>query len=201
MIDQASLFLHVLAAAGMVAGGVTQVLAGSRLRAATTTAAVREWATFARTAGLVILGSAVVSFMTGGHLAGAVWTTEESSGFSQPFITLGAVALVLLAPIGPMIGGARLRRLAADAAEDGEARDELVDATRSPVLWGAVHSLVGLCVGFIAVMTIKPGWVATAVVLVGTFDIGWLAGHVVAKRSTAVATSPLATDKPATAEA
>jgi hypothetical protein len=36
-INDTVLFVHVLAAMGMVAGGVVQVLAGARVRAATTT--------------------------------------------------------------------------------------------------------------------------------------------------------------------
>lgn len=183
MIDTTSLFLHVLAAIGMVGGGVMQVLAGARVRAADAASEIASWARFARSAGLLIAGSAVLSLLTGGHLAGAVWTTDERSGFAYPFITLGAVGLVLLAPIGPMVGGARLRRVVALAErEQGEASSELRDAAGSPAMWGAVHSLVGVGVGFVALMVYKPGWVGGSVLLLATFAIGWLVGHVVARR-------------------
>lgn len=183
MIDTTSLFLHVLAAIGMVGGGVMQVLAGARVRAADTASDIVSWARFARSAGLLIAGSAVLSLLTGGHLAGAVWTTDERSGFAYPFITLGAIGLVLLAPIGPMLGGARLRQVVALAErEEGAASSDLRDAARSPVMWGAVHSLVGVGVGFVALMVYKPGWVAGSVLLVATFALGWLAGNVVAQR-------------------
>ncbi len=187
MIDTTALFVHVLAAMGMVGGGLTQVLAGARLRRADTPQQIAEWASFTRTAGLVIAGSAVLSLLTGGHLAGAVWTTETSSGFSNPFITLGAVALVLLAPVGPMVGGAQLRRLGADAHGAGAAADDLRARAAAPGLWGAVHSLLGVSVGLVAVMTYKPGWVATAVILLGTFALGWAAGVLVARRTAAPA--------------
>jgi hypothetical protein len=189
MIDTTSLFLHVLAAIGIVGGGLTQVLAGRQLRAADTVDHVRTWARFTRTAGLVILGSAVVSLLTGGHLAGAVWTTEEESGFSHPFITLGVVGLLLLAPVGPMIGGARLRRLlaTADELQAGPAPVDLRQAAGSPSLWGPVHSLVGVGIGLVAVMVYKPGWVATAVILLLTFAAGWLAGAMASRRPTPVA--------------
>lgn len=183
MIDTTSLFLHVLAAIGMVAGGLVQVLAGVRVRAARTGHELATWARFARQAGLLIAGSAVVSLMTGGHLAGAVWTTEEQSGFSYPFITLGAIGLVLLAPVGPMLGGPKLKRLAAtgDACgADGIAPAERAHAT-SPALWGPVHSLLGVGIGFVALMTYKPGWLAGTVLLLVTFAGGWLAGVLVAR--------------------
>lgn len=187
MIDTSSLFLHVLAAIGMVSGGVVQVLAGTRVRAARSGREVASWARFARSAGLLIAGSAVVSLMTGGHLAGAVWTTEARSGFSYPFITLGAVGLVVLAPIGPMLGGARLRRLVAAAEQQEEVgvSHELASEARSPGLWGPVHSLLGVGIGFVALMTYKPGWIVGAIILVATFAAGWLAGVVVGRSAAA----------------
>lgn len=184
MIDTTSLFLHVLGAIGIVGGGAAQVMVGSRLRGAGTTAEVAMWARFARTLGLAIAGAAVVSFLTGGHLAGAVWSTEESSGFSQPFITLGVAALVLLAPIGPMLGGARLRRLVAQAEETpGEAAPtDLRSAAGSPALWGPVHSLLGVGVGLVALMVYKPSWAGGVVLLLLTFALGWGSGVLAARR-------------------
>lgn len=184
MIDTSSLFLHVLAAIGIVGGGLVQVLAGVRLRAADRGRDIAVWARFARSAGLVIAASAALSFMTGGHLAGAVWTTETTSGFSHPFITLGAAGLVLLAPVGPMVGGVRLRRLAgsAAAAGDGRAPDSVLAEARSPRLWGPVHSLLGVGIGLVALMVYKPSWLVGALVLLLSFAAGWLAGSVAASR-------------------
>lgn len=192
MIDETSLFLHVLAAVGMIGGGITQVMAGHRLRAADAASEIASWARFARAAGWLIAASAGVLLLTGGHLAGAVWTTEQTSGFSFPFITLGMIGLVLLAPVGPMLGGARLRRVAerADEAPDGRASDELRAAACAPSLWGPVHSLPGVGVGFVALMTYKPGWLAGAAILVITFALGWLAG-------VAVSTDASGTARPA----
>jgi hypothetical protein len=198
VIDTTSLFLHVLAAIGLVGGGLVQVLAGERVRTASTTGDLVAWAGFARRAGLLIVGAAVLSLMTGGHLAGAVWG-GAAGGFANPFITLGVAGLLLLAPIGPMIGGARLRRLvdAAHTAGEGPVPAALRDDARSPALWGPVHSLVGVGVGLVALMVYKPTWVGGAVLLVVTFALGWLAGVVVARRAgtgvTAASTSTRAT--------
>lgn len=184
MIDTTSLFLHVLAAIGMVSGGVVQILAGVRVRAARTGAELAAWGHLARQAGLLIVGSALLSLMTGGHLAGAVWTTDDRSGFSFPFITLGALGLVLLAPIGPMLGGARLRRLREQAEQVGarELPIEVRTEASAPAIWGPIHSLLGVGIGFVALMTYKPGWLAGAILLVATFAAGWLAGVVAARR-------------------
>ncbi len=187
MIDTTSLFLHVLAAIGLIGGGLVQVLAGIRLRAATTVAAIGLWARFTRSAGWLIVGAAVVSLLTGGHLAGAVWG-GDAGGFANPFITLGVIGLVVLAPIGPMIGGARLRRLvdAGSTRDDGEDPTHLLAEARSPGLWGPVHSLVGVGVGEVALMIYKPGWLTGTVVLVGTFAAGWIIGSVVASTGSRV---------------
>lgn len=182
MIDDVSVFLHVLAATGMVAGGVVQVMGGARLRVAATTPDMAQWATFARAGGWLTLASAVISLGTGGHLAGAVWTTDTTSGFSFPFITLGAVALLLLAPIGPMVGGAKLRRIIEKTRHSDTAGDllGLQRLARSAALWGPVHSLVGVSVGLVWVMTSKPDdWLLTGAILVATFALGWLSGVVV----------------------
>lgn len=184
MIDTSSLFLHVLAAIGIISGGVVQVLAGFRMRAAVTARDIAIWARFARGAGRLIAGSAVVSLLTGGHLAGAVWTTEARSGFSWPFITLGLAGLLVLAPIGPMLGGARLRRVieAAESVGDDVAPGDLLAQARSSKLWGPIHSLVGVGIGFVALMVYKPGWGVGAALLLLTFALGWVAGAMVASR-------------------
>ncbi|MBY5164062.1 hypothetical protein [Salsipaludibacter albus] len=184
MIDQLSLFLHVLAAIGLVGGGIMQVMVGARLRRATTAADIARWGSFAQTAGVLMIVSAVVSLLTGGHLAGAVWTTDERSGFSYPFITLGMAALVVLAPVGPMLGGGRLRRIVERTHRRETAADlnALQADVRSSSVWGPVHSLVGVGVGLVWVMTAKPGWLATAVVLLGSFVLGWISGLLVSSR-------------------
>lgn len=183
IVDQVSLFLHVVAAAFMIGGGTVQVMGGARLRAATSLDDIVDWATLVRAGGFVTLGAAVVSLFTGGHLAGAVWGGDQG-GFSNPFITLGMVGLLLLAPIGPMVGGAHLRRLLEDTRHTDTAGDlpGLRRAASSPALWGPVHSLVGVSIGLIWVMQNKPGWVATALVLLGTFALGWVSGVLVARR-------------------
>lgn len=189
MIDTTSLFLHVLAAIGILSGAVLQLLAGFRLRAADTIGDIATWARFTRSAAPLIVGSAVVSLATGGHLAGAVWTTETRSGFAYPFITLGAAGLVLLAPIGPMLGGARLRRLIAAAHDHGEnpgqADPDLLRAVRARTLWGPIHSLLGLGAGLVALMVYKPGWVAGVALLLVSFSAGWLLGVVLGEPTTA----------------
>lgn len=183
MIDTSSLFLHVLAAAGILGGGMLQLVAGARIRTAVTGRDIADWARLARTGGLVLAGCAAVSFMTGGHLAGAVWTTEDVSGFSHPFITLGAAGLVVLVPIA-MVGGARLRRLTGAAADVGDAHApaDIMTIARSPQLWAPVHSLLGAGVGLVGLMVYKPGWLVGAAMILLSFAAGWLTGVVVARR-------------------
>ncbi|MFO7961169.1 MAG: hypothetical protein R6U94_09505 [Nitriliruptoraceae bacterium] len=196
MIDTTSLFLHVLSAIGIVGGGLVQVLAGTRVRAATTGRDLATWAGFARSAGLVIAGSALLSLLTGGHLAGAVWG-GNAGGFANPFITLGVAGLLLLAPVGPMVGGARLRRLAAaaEAVGDGPAPATLRRDAHAAALWGPVHSLVGVGVGLVALMVYKPSWLAGVVMLVLTFAAGWLAGVIAAGRGSAAPAPSAPTDR------
>ena len=184
MFDTTSLFLHVIAAIVLVGGGIVQVVAGFRLRAAATGHEASTWAGFTRSAGWLIAGAAAISLLTGGHLAGAVWGGDRG-GFANPFITLGVLGLLLLAPIGPMVGGARLRRLvrAGDEVGTAAAPAGLRAEVRAPALWGPVHSLVGVGVGEVALMVYKPGWVVGIVVLVGTFVAGWLVGSVQAARA------------------
>lgn len=179
MIDQVSLFLHILAAVGLVGGGLMQVLVGGRLRGATTPTSIGLWGQFALTASTIVLVSGVVSFLTGGHLAGAVWSTDELSGFRLPFITVGAAALVLAGVVW-FLANTRLRRLV-DRALGGEGTRLVTDA-RSSSLWGPVHGLVGIGVGLIWVMSSKPGWLTSVVVVVGSLVVGWVTGLLVSSR-------------------
>jgi hypothetical protein len=177
-INQSALFLHILAAIGLTSAGVVQVAAGMRVTQAATGRELASWSRFARGMGPLAIVSAVLSLFTGGHLAGVGW------GFDHPFVTLATIAIVLLAPVGPMVGGARLRRLADAGVDLGDAPvpSELRTQAADPVLWGAVHSQVGLAVGFVWIMTNKPGWLTTALVLLGTFAAGWLAGRYPSRR-------------------
>lgn len=184
VVDTTSLVLHVLAATGIVAGGVVQVMAGTRVRQAATGRDLAQWAQFTRSGGLLVAVAALVSLLTGGHLAGAVWG-GDAGGFSNPFITLGMLGWLFLVPIGPMVGGARLRRLV-DSAEgigDGPLPSEVASDARHPAMWGAIHSLVGVSVGFVWLMSAKPGWLAGAIGLLLTFALGWVAGAMAASRT------------------
>ena len=184
-VDRVSLVLHVLAAMGLVGAGIVQVMAGARLRSSASTESIVQWAKFARSAGPLLIGSAVLSLATGGHMAGAVWTSEAASGFSYPFITLGALALVFLAPIGPMVGGVKLKRLVVDALSPEADTKLLASRAKSADLWGPIHSLVGVGVGLVIVMSAKPeSWASTALILVATFALGWLSGLFVSRQRT-----------------
>lgn len=176
-VDTISLVLHVLAATAIVGGGIVQVMAGARLRAATTGRELAQWASFTRAGGFLVLWSALLSVLTGGHLAGAVWGGDRG-GFDNPFITVGMLGWLLLLPVGPMIGGARLRRLEAAASEagDGPAPAALLADARSPALWGPVHSLLGAAAGLVWLMSAKPGWGTAIGGLLVAFAIGWGAG-------------------------
>ena len=190
VVDTTSLVLHVLAATAIVGGGTVQVMAGARLRAATTGHDVAQWAAFARAGGLVVLVAALLSLLTGGHLAGAVWGGDRG-GFSNPFITVGLVAWLLLLPIGPMIGGARLRRLAEAARPLGGAlvAEDLRAEARSPALWGPIHSLLGAAAGLVWLMSAKPDWTAAVIGMIVAFAAGWGWGATIAGRARTAATA------------
>lgn len=182
MIDQVSLFLHVLAAVGLVGGGLMQVLVGARLRAATTSAPIATWGQFALTASTLVLVSVVTSFLTGGHLAGAVFSTPEMSGFRRPFISVGLGGLVVGAVVW-WLATTRLRRLVERALGGDGAR--LAADVRSSALWGPIHGLVGIGVGLIWIMTAKPErWLTAIVIVLGSLVLGWLAGLAVSTRPT-----------------
>lgn len=179
------LVLHVLAAAGLFAGAAIQVAAGFRVRAAATGRELATWAGFARSAGLVIALSAIVALLTGGHLAGVVYGDSDVNGFTVPFVLYGIVGWFLLLPIGPMIGGPRLKRLAAEGDEVGDAPlpPAVAAAARSGQLWGAVHSLVGVAAAYVWIMEVQPGHVHTGVALLLGLVLGWGAGAYLAARS------------------
>lgn len=176
LIDTTSLFLHVLSAVGIIGAGLVQALAGLRLRSATTRDRIADWGRLTSQANRILAVAAAVSLTTGGHLAGAVWTTDEISGFSYPFITLGAVGLVVLGLFAAVIGRGRLTRLLDGAEADEVPIAQLVEMARTPRLWGPVHAMIGIAVGMVALMVYKPNWAVGVVLLAVTTAGGWAIG-------------------------
>lgn len=188
-----SLLLHVLAAAGLIAGATVQITAGVRVRASTTGRELATWAAYARSASLIIAISAVVALGTGGHLAGVLYRDSDVNGFTVPFVLYGIIGWFLLLPIGPMIGGPRLKQLAEQGAELGDEplTPAIAAAAVSGNLWGAVHSLVGVAAAYIWIMQAKPEAAATGIILLAGLVAGWATGAYAASRSAPSGGHPL----------
>jgi hypothetical protein len=174
------LFVHVAAAAVLVGSMLVEVLAGAQLRRADDLRAVRTWTRFIRPMTAVSGASWLLLLSSGGHLAGVRWT------FSEGWITVSAVGLLVAAAAGPLLHGRRLKAVGADAVGDGPVPAALRERLHDPVLWASVHGLIGVAVGFIYAMTTKTDFLGTTLALLVPGAIGAFVGVLLARRDRTV---------------
>ncbi len=159
MLYSVVLFLHVVAALGLGAALGIEWTALPRLRSVTTLDAARPWAGALRPLRLLGGPGMLVLLVTGGYMMGNRWG-------SQPWIIVALVGLIVLGVLGGGIAGRRFRAIGAALRQSGP---QLDPATRQlladPALRVSLHMRTTLLIGIILLMTVRPGWVGSSVVL------------------------------------
>jgi hypothetical protein len=181
------LFVHVAAAAVLIGTMLVEVLAGVQLRRAGDLRAVRTWVGFVRPMTAISGAAWLLLLMSGGHLAGVRWS------FSDGWITVSAIGLLVAASVGPLVHGRRLKAIGEDAAGDGAVPADLRRRIADPVLWASVHALIGVGLGFIYAMTNKTDFVGTTLALVLPAVVGAVVGVLAARRGEVAAAPRTAT--------
>jgi hypothetical protein len=112
-------------------------------------------------------------------LASGLYMTFTAWGWGQAWIDLSLGVLIVLGVLGPAINGRRLQaiHLAVEAAPDGEVPASLQQRISDPVL--RAYALIPgfLLLGVVGLMTLKPDWIGSGVVLAVAFVASLIAGQ------------------------
>lgn len=147
-----ALFVHVIGAAALFAALGLEWMALWQLRRATSAEQARE-----RAAAFAVLprlyGPAMAAILVAGlYMTATVW------GWSVGWTAVALAAMVLLAAVGAVLSGPRMAPLGrALAAESGPLSPALREQLRNPLLWTSMQVRLGIAVGIVYLMTVKPG--------------------------------------------
>lgn len=164
-----ALFFHIVGASGFFIGLGLEWMAIHRLRHAEAVEQVREWlfvTKMARRAGMasmVILLAAAAYLMTAWN--GAVWMT----------VAFGA--MVVMSLLSGLVSGRRLNAIAKAAVTQGGPIDmALYPLLHDALLWVSSLTRLGISVGIVFVMTVKPDLAGSLIATSAGALLGAIAG-------------------------
>src|SRR5215475_11226062 len=147
------LFLHIVGALGIFAGLAIEQAALFTLRRAGSNAQVREWLSLLRVIPRFVVPSALGLLVTGIYMMATRWSHQTWAG-------LGLVGMVLIAAIGELVTGRRMKPIGQAIFTGGQGdslpaalRDRLAD----PALRLSAWVRLGLVLGLVFNMSVKPG--------------------------------------------
>lgn len=160
------LFLHVVSALSMFAALAVEAVALNRMRRALTAEEARRWLDFASGRPAIVIGSALVLFLSGGYMAGqlSVWTLAWPKAAAQ--------GLLLVAVLGAITG--RRMRAIQRSVEDGSGI-ELSRRLHDPLLKISLCVRIAIVLGIVFLMTAQPGLIESvgAIAIPAGLALGW----------------------------
>lgn len=168
-----ALFLHVVGVLGLFIAIGLEVAVSFRLRAAQTTAQLREWIAINRVIEKILPASAVLILISGLFMLFTAW------GWSHAWIDLSLGLLVALGILGPAINGPRMKAIQSGVAmaPDGEIPVSLQKCIADPVL--RAYALIPgfMALGAVSLMTLKLDWLSSGIAMVVALILGIIAGQ------------------------
>jgi hypothetical protein len=146
----AAVFLHVVGALGLFAALGLEWAGVRNLRCSVTTAQAREWLKLLGGLRLVERPAALVLLGTGIYASAA-------TGGGRPWIGLGLLTLLVIAALGELLTGRRLRRVGRVLPEEGGAvTPALMRQLADSVLTLSACLRTALALGVVFIMSTKP---------------------------------------------
>lgn len=188
------LLLHIVAVLGLFMATGLELTALFRLRSAKSVAQVYEWTNVNRLLEIVFPLAALLILAAGLAMTFMVW------GWSHAWISISLAALLVMSVLGATINTRRMKaiRTSAERAPDGPVPAALRKTIFDRGMWTTILTMSVTDLGIVGLMTIKPGWIGSIVVLIVTIAIGFILAQL------ALRTVPLieqATTTPALEEA
>ena len=169
------LFLHIVGALGVFASLAIEHAAMLNLRRASTTTQAREWLSLLRALQRFTGPAALILLLTGIYMMVTRWSHQAWAG-------LGLVGMIVMALIGAVVTGRRMRTIG-QAVLTGEGGALLPSALRerldAPALRLSAWVRLGLALGIVFNMSVKPGPLGAVAALIVAAVLGAFAAQVV----------------------
>lgn len=172
-----ALFLHILGAFGLVAAMTFEVIGLQGLQRARTREDALTWLGVGRV--VQRLGPASLGLI----LVMGLYMTATNWGWTG-WIVVALAGLVAIGLIGGLLTGVRLARIGpAVGRSSGPLSDDLKAALRDPILVPSFRTRLGIVLGVLVLMTLKPALLPSLVIVVVAGAIGLLTGLISSPRS------------------
>ncbi|HEX5546218.1 MAG TPA: hypothetical protein VFX24_02350 [Ktedonobacterales bacterium] len=173
-----ALFAHLVGVFSLFIGMGLQWVVIIGFRKAQAMAQMRLWSGLLRPVAMLGPLSAVLILLAGGYMMFTAW------GIGTPWIVVSIGAMLLMAALGMGITVRKLRivqRTAMGYGLSDEISPELRHHIYNPMLWISAHLASGIALSIVFLMTTKPGWLASLLVMAVAMAMGAIIGATTAK--------------------
>jgi hypothetical protein len=173
-----ALFAHLVGVLGLFIGMGLQWVVIIGFRRAQTAAQVRLWSGPLRPVAMLGSISAALILLAGGYMMFTAW------GAGTPWIVISLGAMLLMAALGMGITVRKLRVVQRAAMAYGPSdviSPELRRHIYNPMLWISAHLASAVALGIVFLMTTKPNWLISLLVVAVTMALGGITGATSAK--------------------
>ena len=172
-----SLFLHIVGALGLFASLAFEQAALVNLRRATTLTQTREWLSSLRALQRIQGPSALLLVATGLYMMITSWRQQAWAG-------LGLVGMVLMAIIGAVVTGRRMKAIGPMLpTSDGPLPAALRQRLDDPALRTSASVRVALALGIVFNMSVKPATGGAVAALAIATILGFVAAQLTRRSS------------------
>jgi hypothetical protein len=181
-----ALFIHILGVITFfLAVGISQ-RGGAQVRRAQTVEHLRLWLGLVKTTEGMFPAAILLLLATGLYMTADVWD------FETPWVVVGLFTLAALMAVGIAVVGRRFTRMAeaATTAGEGAVPADLRKLIAEPVTWVGLSANNGAAIGVVWLMTNKPGWTASILIVLGLALVGAFIGFAIARRAVQTAGAP-----------
>ncbi|HEX9015983.1 MAG TPA: hypothetical protein VF960_08310 [Chloroflexota bacterium] len=169
-----ALFAHIAGAALMFMAIAVELVCLHRMRGATTTDQLREWADLTRTTGVLFPAGSVAIVVSGLYMALTTWN------LTIPWIGLSLAVMAVMGIFGGRVNTRKMEAVAAAVRVEpsGPVPGGLARRVADPFLLASVHVLAALAFGVVLLKAARPDLVGSLLVLTVAVAAGLLSTRV-----------------------
>jgi hypothetical protein len=109
---------------------------------------------------------------------------NESWSFDTPWIVVAIVSVVLMGVLGGAVVGRGFSSIGRAAGTAEQISPDLAREVARPATWAAATALNGMALGVLWLMSVKPGWTQSVLVVAALTIVGGVIGLALARRRT-----------------